>query len=258
MSLVLDQMHIGYKKRKIVENICIPEIKAGSLVALLGANAVGKSTLLKSLSGFLSYQGLAKLDGQNLSQLSQSQRMQEIGYLPQVLPQATSLVAYELIYSACRAANAMALSEIDKHIELIFSRLGIADLALKKMDEMSGGQRQMIGLAQVLVRKPKLLLLDEPTSALDLHWQLSVLQTIRQEIDEHQRIAMIACHDLNLALRFCDYVLVLANGEVLGYGEASSVLTTECLRRAYKVEARIERCSKGYPIVLADSSSETA
>lgn len=256
MTLSLQNMQIGYKNKPIIENIQLPEIEPGSLVALLGANAVGKSTLLKSLSGFLKYQGSAELNGRALSKLSQSQRMQSIGYLPQSLPQPTTLVAYELIYSACRAARGhLDTNTIEAQIEQVFARLGIRHLALKKMDEMSGGQRQMVGLAQVLVRQPELLLLDEPTSALDLHWQLNVLQTVREETTDKQCIAIIASHDLNLALRFCDKVMILAQGQVLAFGTPEQVLTPHCLQQAYRVEGRVENCSQGYPIVLADRPS---
>lgn len=253
MSLKIDAMQTGYGRQTILKQLELPAIAAGSLVAVVGANAVGKSTLLKSLAGLLEYRGLVELDRQSLNSLSVQQRMTAIGYLPQTLPQATSLVAYELVYSAGRACCAeLSKPALEARIEQIFERLGIRDLALMQMKQMSGGQRQMIGLAQVLVRKSRLLLLDEPTSALDLHWQLNVLQAIHQETRQRQAIALVASHDLNLALRFCDQILMLHAGGVLAFGPPVQVLTPELLRQAYRVKARIERCSQGYPIVLAD------
>ncbi len=117
---------------------------------------------------------------------------------------------------------------------------------------MSGGQRQMVGLAQVLVRQPGLMLLDEPTSALDLHWQLNVLNAVRAATRHNGAIALVASHDLNLALRFCDQVLVLSPGGKATLGLAEQVLTPALLAHTYGIEARIERCSHGHPIVLAD------
>ena len=110
----------------------------------------------------------------------------------------------------------------------------------------------MVGLAQGLVRHPKLLLLDEPTSALDLHWQLNVLETIREEATKTGAIGLVASHDLNLALRFCDQLLIVNRDGVLAMGAPVDVLTPENLRLAYGIEGRVEQCSKGYPIVLAD------
>ncbi len=255
MSLVIQNMNIGYRHKTIVNAISLPDIKPGSVVAVLGANAIGKSTLLKSLAGLLAFKGQVALAGQSLASMTHRQRMRDIGYLPQTLPQSTSLVAYELVYCAFRASQqAFNTNEINARLEEVFQQLGIQDLALKRMDEMSGGQRQMIGLAQVLVRQPKLLLLDEPTSALDLHWQLNVLSAIRREAIEHDAIALVASHDLNLALRFCDQLLVLTKGKVLAMGKPQEALTSECLRIAYGIEGRIESCSQGYPIVLVDSA----
>ncbi len=253
MNLSLNNVNVGYKRKPVITNINLPTVIPGSLVAVIGSNAVGKSTLLKSLAGQLKYEGDILFHGHSLSAMTHRQRMERIGYLPQTLPQATTLIAYELVYSACRAGcEQLTNSEVEERIEAIFERLGIRDLALMKMQEMSGGQRQMIGLAQVLVRQTNLLLLDEPTSALDLHWQLNVLQTIREETHANNAIAFVASHDLNLSLRFCDQLLILANGKVLAMGSPEQVLTPENLRNAYGIEGRIESCSKGFPIVLTD------
>ena len=112
----------------------------------------------------------------------------------------------------------------------------------------------MVGLAQVLVRAPRLLLLDEPTSALDLRWQLQVLQAVRQRVQQQGSVGLVAVHDLNLALRFCQRVLVLGGGTVLAQGDPAQVLTPALLRQAYGVQARVERCSQGHLLVLADAA----
>lgn len=136
---------------------------------------------------------------------------------------------------------------------MVFNQLGLESLALRKMQELSGGQRQLIGLAQVLVRRSSLLLLDEPTSALDLHSQLTVLQAIKKETQENNAIALVASHDINLALRFCDQLLLLLPNGKVHFGSPEQVLTPEYLTQAYQVEGRVEACSKGYTIVLADT-----
>jgi len=97
-----------------------------------------------------------------------------------------------------------------------------------------------------------LMLLDEPTSALDLHWQLNVLNAVRDATSRTGSIALVASHDLNLALRYCDQILVLSPGGQAVLGTPAQVLTPELLARTYGIEARIERCSRGHPIVLAD------
>lgn len=189
----------------------------------------------------------------NLTAMPATRRVHRLGYLPQPLPQAIPLVAYETVFSACRSARGdWSRGDTEQAIEQVFETLGIRDLALRRLSEMSGGQRQMVGLAQVLVRQTPLMLLDEPTSALDLHWQLNVLNAVRNATRESGAIALVASHDLNLALRFCDQVLVLAPGGQAVMGPPAEVLTPALLARTYGVDARIETCSRGHPIVLAD------
>lgn len=253
MTLKLQSVTAGYRRHSVFKELTLPDMPGGSLVAVVGPNAVGKSTLLKSIAGLLPIAGTMGFAGENLAALSAHQRIRRIGYLPQTLPQAIPLVAYETVFSACRSARGdWSREETEQAIEGVFDTLGIRNLALRRLSEMSGGQRQMVGLAQVLVRQTPLMLLDEPTSALDLHWQLNVLNAVRDATSQAGTIALVASHDLNLALRFCDQILVLSPGGQARLGTPEEVLTADLLARTYGIEARIERCSLGHPIVLAD------
>lgn len=253
MSLEIQSFTVGYRRRPIHRNLSLPALPAGSLVAVVGPNGVGKSTLLKGIAGLLPGHGALQLAGEALAALPPWRRSQLIGYLPQQLPQGNSLLVYEMLYGACHTAGGgLDRATIEQRIEQVCSDLGIADLALRRLQELSGGQRQMVGLAQVLVREPQLLLLDEPTSALDLRWQLQVLENVRRVTRARRAIALIASHDLNLALRFCDQILLLAPGGQFSLGPPRQVLTPEALQQAYGVRARLESCSLGFPVVLAD------
>ncbi|MFC0219472.1 iron complex transport system ATP-binding protein [Pseudochelatococcus lubricantis] len=251
--LRLEDVSVGYGRTPVLSHLDIGPVAPGSLVAVVGSNAVGKSTLLKAIAGLRPATGGIRLGDTDLARLPLAKRVRLVGYLSQSLPQPTSLVAYEAVTSAFRAVRGdLSADEVERRVEEVFAALGLRGLALRRLSEMSGGQRQMVGLAQVLVRKPPLLLLDEPTSALDLRWQLNVLETVRGITRGENAICLIAIHDVNLALRFCDAVIVLGGGGVLAAGAPEDVMTPDLLRRAYGIEGRVERCSRGFPIVLSD------
>lgn len=202
-SLKLEDVSVGYGRKPVLNHLDIGPLPPGSLVAVVGSNAVGKSTLLKAIAGLRTSSGRILLGDTDLSRLPLSGRVRLVGYLSQALPQPTSLVAYEAVTSAFRAVRGdLSTAEAERMVDEVFTALDLRNIALRRLSEMSGGQRQMVGLAQVLVRKPPLLLLDEPTSALDLRWQLNVLETVRTITRDDKVICLMAIHDINLALRF--------------------------------------------------------
>ena len=141
----------------------------------------------------------------------------------------------------------------------VLALLGIAALAERNLDELSGGQRQLVSIAQALVRNPRILLMDEPTSALDLKRQVEVLSLMRGLVAQRDLCVLIALHDINQAVRFADRVLILQEGRLVASGPPSEIVTVDLLRRVYGVEARIERCSRGQIVVLVDRAvTETA
>ncbi|WP_404379156.1 ABC transporter ATP-binding protein [Caenispirillum salinarum] len=243
----------GYGSRRVIDGLTLPLVPPGTVVGLIGANGSGKSTLLKTVAGLLTgTAGGIRLDGDDLRRLPPAHRARRVGYLPQTVIRPSSLMVYEALLSALRATwPELSRARAEQRIEAVLGDLAITELALRPLDALSGGQRQMIGLAQVLVREPRLMLLDEPTSALDLRWQLSVLQRVRDEARGRAAIALVAIHDINLALRFCDRVAVLGNG-LIAAGPPGDALTPDVLRRAFGVVARVETCSRGRAMVMAD------
>lgn len=254
MILELSKISLSYGSKKILSDIEAGPIAPGSLVGVLGANGVGKSSLLRSIAGMQKYDGNALLDGTPLKTLSQSERTSLVSYLPQSLPQSTSLIAYEAVLSAVKAVSLNGnRHDAEQLTEEVFQRLDILPLAFRSLSSLSGGQRQLVGLAQVIARKPSLMLLDEPTSALDLKWQLSVFTFVRSLVTEQQGICLMAIHDINLAMRHCDFILLLSGGKLLSFGPPLVAMTSENLRKAYGVSGRVEQCSEGTAFVIADN-----
>lgn len=252
-GLQLRAFHTGYPKRKIIENLNIPQLPRGKITVLLGPNGCGKSTLLRSLAGLNQAQGELWLNGEELTALPFARRAEKVVYLPQSLPAGVHLHVLESIIVAQRASGhhgGSATSEAE--VMALLEQLGIAHLALSYLDQLSGGQKQLVGLAQSLIRRPQLLLLDEPLSALDLNYQFHVMDLVRRETRLRNIVTVVVVHDINIALRHAEHVLMLQQGRLIADGEPESVITAESLAEVYGVRGRIERCSQGTPQVLID------
>lgn len=253
--LEINDLRVAYRKRTIIPRMTLSALNEGRLISLLGPNGSGKSTLLKALAGLLQpARGTVRLDGRDLSKISFEQRAQHVVYLPQSLPAAVHLRVVESVLVSARAS---ALSPEAGRIHLdevlaLLRRLGIEHLAMHYLDQLSGGQKQLVGLAQALIRRPRLLLLDEPLSALDLNYQFHVMDLLQQETHEHKLITVIVLHDLNVALRHSDYAVLIKQGELLGEGTPQTVITPATLAEGYGVNTRIEPCSQGMLQVLID------
>lgn len=254
-TLSIEKLSIRYGRHTVLEDLTLPVLSGGTVVGVLGANGAGKSSVLRTLAGLQACNGSVHVNGVPLCDTKTHSRSTLVGYLPQNLPQMTTLVAYEAVLSACRAVRPeCGPRDAERATEQVFTRLGIRHMAMQPLNKLSGGQRQMVGLAQVLVGAPDVALLDEPTSALDLRWQMAVFDIVRDALAERGGICLMALHDINLAMRHCDRLVVLGEGTLLAYGTPAEAMTPETLRRAYGVDGRIETCSQGRPYFIADTA----
>ncbi|EOS92876.1 ABC transporter ATP-binding protein [Erwinia tracheiphila] len=242
----------GYPKRQIIDDLNVPLLPRGKITVLLGPNGCGKSTLLRSLAGLNRAQGEVWLNGSEMMALPFARRADKVVYLPQSLPAGVHLHVLESIIVAQRASGGRSTQTSEAELMALLERLGIAHLAMSFLDQLSGGQKQLVGLAQSLIRRPELLLLDEPLSALDLNYQFHVMDLIRRETSRRNIVTIVVVHDINIALRHGDHILMLQNGELIADGLPDAVITPESLAKVYGVKGRIERCSHGLPQVLID------
>lgn len=246
VALSLKDVGASYGRKTVLSRVGIDDLKSGSLTAVIGPNAAGKSTLFKRIAGLIS--------GAGLVQLSDTERGDRaICYMPQDTGANAVLTVYESILLSAKQGGGWRVRDDELfEIDAILKALRIETLAFRGLGELSGGQRQLVSLAQALVRKPEVLLMDEPTSALDLHRQIEVLGFVRDLAQKTGMIALVALHDLNHALRYCEQVIVIADGEMVVSGATDKVVSSDMLRDIYKVAARIETCSKGQRFILVD------
>jgi len=256
-GLRLKHFSAGYPKRKVIEDLNVPELPQGKITVLLGPNGCGKSTLLRALAGLGKGQGELWLNGEELMSQPFARRAQRVVYLPQSLPAGVHLHVLESIIVAQRASGGLHSASSEAEIMHLLEQLGIAHLAMRYLDQLSGGQKQLVGLAQSLIRRPELLLLDEPLSALDLNYQFHVMDLVRRETRLRNIVTVVVVHDINIALRHADHALMLKDGNLLADGEPSQVITPETLAQVYGVRGRIEHCSRGMPQVMIDGLAET-
>lgn len=246
VTLTLSDVGVRYGRRLVVEGVTTRPIHGGMLTAVIGPNAAGKSSLFRRIAG------LAKGPGRVELSTSGSQPPR-VCYMPQDTGANAVLTVYESIVLASRHGASWAVDDADLHrIDRIMDALRIADIAFRNLGELSGGQRQMVALAHALVREPDVLLMDEPTSALDLARQVEVLTLMERLARERDMAVLIALHDINHALRHCQNVIVVAEGRMVAAGPCTEIVTPDFLRRVYHVDARVERCSQGAPLVIVD------
>ncbi|WP_037036137.1 ABC transporter ATP-binding protein [Rahnella sp. WP5] len=253
-GLQIRDFNAGYPKRRVIRNLNVPILPRGKITVLLGPNGSGKSTLLRSLAGLNRAEGQLMLDGHDLMPMPFARRAEQVVYLPQTLPAGVHLHVLESIIVAQRASGGGKgkNAEGTDTVMALLRQLGIEHLALSYLDQLSGGQKQLVGLAQSLIRQPSLLLLDEPLSALDLNYQFHVMDLVRKETQKRNIVTVVVVHDINIALRHGDRVLMLKDGNLIADGEPEDVITADSLARVYGVRGRIERCSQGTPQILID------
>jgi len=245
VSLRLDGISARYGRRQVLGGISTPTFQGGQVIALLGPNAAGKSTLFRRIFGLLKGDGAVEVGG--------AQTGRPICYMPQDTGANAVLTVYESVLLARMQGRRLTVEDADlAQVEATLEDLGIPALSRRNIGDLSGGQRQLVGAAQALVQEPEILLMDEPTSALDLHRQIELLTIVRDLARGRKMLIVAALHDLGHALRFTDHAIVLRDGQMVACGPTGETITPDLLRDVYGVAARIEPCSKGMPQLIVE------
>jgi iron complex transport system ATP-binding protein len=255
MTLATDRLTVRYETRIAVQPVTI-RLEPGELVALVGPNGAGKSTLLRALAGLVAHAGSVSWRGTLLTRLDGMARARTVAYLPQDPPVHWPLAASELVargrlpqsaYGAERSATD------DTAIAGAMRQTDTLAFAARSVHRLSVGERARVLLARALAVEAPVLLVDEPIAMLDPYHQLDVMRTLRGyatgRSGAEPRLVVAVLHDLGLAARFCDRVLLMNDGAVVGDGSPDATLTAAAIRTHYRVEPFIAR-HDGKPLIV--------
>ena len=240
--LAVRSLSAGYPERTVIEGLDL-EFAPGRMTMIIGANASGKSTLLGTLARLRApLAGTVELDGADVSQLARRAFAREVGLLPQHPSAPDGITVAELVargrhphrsvFQRWSAADSAIVDEA-------MARTGVSDLADRAVGDLSGGQRQRVWIAMALAQAPRILLLDEPTTFLDLSHQLEVLDLLRDLNRSQGTTIVVVLHELNLAARYADDLVVLHEGRVVAHGSPAQVLTADVVSAAFSLEALV-------------------
>nr|WP_250811498.1 ABC transporter ATP-binding protein [Neorhizobium tomejilense] len=252
--LTASGLSAGYNHAEILHGLDLA-VPPGRITAVVGANACGKSTLLRTMSRLISpSQGHVLLDGKSIHRIPSRELARTLGLLPQS-PIAPEGITVADLVSRGRHPHQSLFSrwtrKDDEAVESALAATKTIELAERPVDELSGGQRQRVWIAMALAQQTDVLLLDEPTTFLDINHQVEVLDLLTDLNHARGTTVVMVLHDLNLAARYADYLVAIAEGRVHVAGSPEDVLTEENVRQVFGLESRvITDPTSGRPIML--------
>ncbi|MEA1974644.1 MAG: ABC transporter ATP-binding protein [Bacillota bacterium] len=240
MTIKVSNLEFGYSFETVLNKISF-NINNGEIISILGPNGAGKSTLIKCLDGLLnSTSGDIEINGKNMKYMNRDEISKKIAYVPQATSTLFSLRVFDMIMLGRRNYTSLKNKKTDyfKVLESL-KMLNIEHLAMKNFNQLSGGEKQKVILARAIVQETDIILLDEATSNLDIRHQLEVMEIIKKLSRNFGITIIMILHDLNIASRYSDRIIILNNGDIAAMGIAKEVITEEIISSIYGVESYI-------------------
>ncbi|HSR69122.1 MAG TPA: heme ABC transporter ATP-binding protein [Acidobacteriota bacterium] len=235
-------LQAAYDREPVIEDVSL-RVRREELVALTGPNGSGKSTLIRLISNVLRPQkGRVEIDGRDVRDFPLDELARRLAVVQQE-PVLNFDFSVRQVVGLGRIPHLKRFQREtprDRHVvDEALRRTHLQDLAERPVTLISGGERQRVAIARALAQEPEILLLDEPTSHLDIRYQMALLEDLRRLVRETGLAVLAVLHDLNLAAQFCDRLLLLHRGRLVGDGEPSEVIDVDIVRRVYAIEAEV-------------------
>lgn len=241
--LDIQNISINYGDTQVLRDVSFL-LETGEIIAVLGANGTGKTTLLRALNSTLPIaSGEILLDEKPISNYSRRQIAQRIAVVAQENETKFPITVLEFVLAGRFAHGNSFGWETENDVQIAFDCLKLCDLGdyeNRLMNELSGGERQRVLLARAFATQARILLLDEPTNNLDLSHQALLLQLVKERCKTCESSAIVITHDLNLASEFADKILLLKDGEIISQGKTGEVLTEKNLRKVFGVKVLLD------------------
>ena len=250
VKLKVKDVEFSYGSVQVLKDVSI-ELAESEMLGVVGPNGAGKSTLLRCIDRILTpRKGSILLDGQEIKTMNRIELAKKMGYIPQSTTSIFSATVFDIVLIGRRPHISWRSSDEDTEKVLeILQMLNIEEFAMRDINELSGGQQQKVFIACALTQEPDVLLLDEPTSNLDIRHQLEVMDIIKNIVREKGIAAIMAIHDLNLAARYADRIIMMNSGNIFAAGDPASVLTSENIKHVYGVEVKVNN-HDGRPYIV--------
>ena len=248
MILSVQGISFSYNSHPVLEGVSF-ELDRGQILGVLGVNGAGKSTLLKCINKVLKpTRGVILLNDEDILSLSGRRIARRIGYVPQKYSEDNLTVFDTVLLGRKPHIKWSAVKKDYEIVERILHTMKLDRFALRKVSELSGGESQKVIIARALAQEPDILLLDEPTSNLDVKNQIEVMGLIKDVVHHHDVTVIVTMHDLNLALRYTDRLLMIRDNTVYASIKSNQV-TPKIIHEVYGINAILADVN-GYPVVV--------
>ena len=248
---------VSYGEVKVWSGINLKFSEPG-LISILGPNGVGKSTLMYCINKILvPTEGNVKIDGEDVSELSFKDIALKVAYVPQASNETFAMTVMDTVLMGRYPHSGFNVSKEDLMVaSKCLKVMQISHLAMRNFNELSAGQHQKVMIARGLAQEPDLLMLDEPTSNLDIYHQMQVMRMLSKVAKERGIIVLTICHDLNIASKYSDRVVIFSKGKVYCDGTPQEVITAENISKVYKVKADVTMVENRPYVLFYDGDIE--